>query len=82
MIRYVGKLGLSTAAEIAERAIAVADDVGLTSQAKFALYIGDHQRFHVMKCPKRPLKLEGWVATFTKASDVEWLEEQIAGEAA
>jgi len=78
---YVGKLGSSSPRLIAERALGAADDMAPTNRAKFVLYVGDHKRFHVMKCPKRPLKLEGWIATFTKASDVEWLEEQIAGEA-
>jgi len=83
MSRYVGKLDTSSPRLIAERAIGAAEDLSRNSTARFAAYIDDHRRINVVKVSaRRAMKQEGWIATFTKASDVAWLEEQIADAAA
>ncbi len=82
MKRYVGKLGTSSPRMIAERAISAADDMARTSQAKFALYIDEHERINAMPCGKRAMPLHGWIATFNRKSDPDWLEEEIKAMAA
>lgn len=82
MTRYVGKLGTSSPLAIAERAIGAAEEMSQTSRAKFALYIDERERIHVLPCAKRVLPLHGWIATFNRKSDPDWLEEEIKAMAA
>lgn len=82
MSRYVGKLDTSSPRLIAERAIGAAEDLSRNNTAKFAAYIDDHKRINVVKVRAgRAMKLEGWIATFTRGSDIAWLEERIRSEA-
>lgn len=79
MSRYVGKLGLSTAIEIAERAVNAADSMRVSSQARFALCLDDNARYHVIPWGGRVKPLPGWVATFNRKSDPDWLAGEIEG---
>ncbi len=79
MSRYVGKLGLSTATEIAERAVSAADDMAAPG-TKFALCLDEKQRFHVMAWGGRTKPLPGWVATFNRKADPDWLASEIEYE--
>lgn len=74
----VGTIGLSTPQEIATRAIHWADEANDAPQTKFALHLGPRQKVMVSRV-KRRVEPDGWIATFTKRADPDWLASEIQG---
>lgn len=74
----VGTIGLSTPQEIAARAIHWADEANDAPQTKFALHLGSRQKVLVTRVGHKKVMPDGWIATFTKRSDPDWLAEEIA----
>ncbi len=79
MSHYAGQLSLSTATAIAERAIAIADELAASRRTRFALCL-DGERFVVIPWGQREKQMPGWVATFTLTANPDWLAEQIENE--
>lgn len=77
--RYVGKLGTSHPLAIAERAIGVAEELSDSSKARFTVHIDSDDRIHATRCSGRKINPHGWIATFNRKSDPDWLAEEIEG---
>lgn len=77
---FVGTIGLSSPAQLAARAISAADEMSERgARAKFLLRVDGKRRLRVSKPLDRKSDADGWVATFNKASDPDWLAEEIEG---
>lgn len=76
MNHYAGQLLLSSATAIAERAIAIADDLAASRRTRFALCL-DGDCFFVVPWGQREKQMPGWVATFTLTANPDWLAEEI-----
>lgn len=74
--KYIGKLGNSSPLAIAERAILAAEELGQNACA-CALRIDEHERLWAVRVNGRKVDPRGWIATFNKKSDPDWLEEEI-----
>lgn len=75
----VGTIGLSTPQQIAAKAIFYADDTSCNPGTKFALHIAARNRVRVSRIGGRKVPPDGWIATFTKRADPDWLAEEIEG---
>lgn len=73
---YVGEVGASSPLALAERAVRAAEELSVKTVA-CALHVDEHNRLWAKKVRGRPVNPHGWVATFNKRSDPDWLEEQI-----
>ena len=75
----VGTIGLSTPQEIAARAIHWADEASDNPGTKFTLHLDAKNKVRVMRIGQKRVMPEGWVATFTKRVDPDWLADEIRG---
>lgn len=72
----VGTLGAASPLALAEKAIRAAEELGIHSCA-CALRIDEHERLWAVRVNGRKVDPCGWIATFNKKSDPDWLEEEI-----
>lgn len=76
---FVGSIGGSSALAIAERAISFADSESRKAKARFVMH-AEGGRIHVKRLnDARYINPKGWVATFNKKSDPDWLADEIKG---
>jgi len=79
MTTCVGTIGLSTPQQIAAKAIFYADDTSDNPGTRFALHLDARNRVRISRVAGRKVSPEGWIATFTKRADPDWLAEEIQG---
>ena len=75
--RYVGKLDTSRPLAIAERAIGFAEDMSSNGKARFTVHVDPDNRIYATRCSGRKINPHGWIATFNRKSDPDWLAEEI-----
>ena len=74
--KLIGTLGQSSPLALAERAITAAEELAVKTVA-CALRVDENNRLWAVRVHGRPVNPHGWVATFNKKSDPDWLEEEI-----
>lgn len=75
--QYIGSLHSHRPLRMAELCIAAADTLSVTSKRVFALTCDSHKRLWVQAARDRKIDPAEWIATFSKKSDPDWLEEEI-----
>lgn len=75
--RMMGNAVQTTPLKIAELAITLASQASNTSKARFMLQIGADRRVWMERFSAGEVNPREWVATFTRASDPDFLAEQI-----
>ena len=75
--RMMGNAAQTMPLKIAERAITLASKASKTSTARFMLQMGADRRVWMDRFSAVEVNPREWVATFTRASDPDFLAEQI-----
>ena len=74
--KYIGQIGQWPPLALAEHAIKAAEELSVKTVA-CVLRVDENNRLWATKVRGRPVNPHGWIATFNKQSDPDWLEEQI-----
>ena len=75
--RMMGNAAQTMPLKIAERAITLASQASKTSKERFMLQMGADRRVWMDRFSAGEVNPREWVATFTRASDPDFLAEQI-----
>lgn len=75
--RMMGNAAQTMPLKIAERAITLASKASNTSKARFMLQMGADRRVWMDRFSAGEVNPREWVATFTRASDPDFLAEKI-----